>query len=112
MAEQRKTVYARKTRSGKGVRMIDGDVVYIASIKSIERFLQGECDFIAFAKFPYRKSEAEFKEADTILTTCPKCGRMREFRKVNENEWECEECGTRKTASELIHGIRQLIEGF
>ena len=112
MSEERRYVYARKTRSGKGIRFRDNEVVYVASIRSIEAFLRGERDYVAFAKFPYRKSEAEFKKADTILTMCQKCGSMRIFRKINENEWECEACKTRRTTTELIHGIRQLIEGF
>ena len=55
MSEERKFVYMRKTRSGNGVRMRDGEIVYIASIRSLEAFLQGEREFVAFAKMPYRK---------------------------------------------------------
>ncbi len=112
MSEEIKHVYARKTRSGKGIRFADNEVVYVASIRSIEAFLAGERDRIAFAKFPYRKSEAEFKQADTILTTCSTCKKMRIFRKVGEDTWECEDCHAKKTTSELIHGLRKLVEGF
>ena len=33
MSEERRYVYMRKTRSGNGVRMRDGEIVYIASIR-------------------------------------------------------------------------------
>ncbi|RLG67531.1 MAG: hypothetical protein DRO11_10030 [Methanobacteriota archaeon] len=112
MSEEWKVVYARRTKSGKGIRFRDNEVVYVASIRSIEAFLRGERDYIAFAKFPYRKTIIEWREPDTILTHCDTCGGMRIFRKVGDDKWECEECRTKKSTTELLLKIRQLVEGY
>jgi len=110
MSEERKFVYMRKTRSGNGVRMRDGEIVYIASIRSIETFLRGEREFVAFAKMPYRQIPNENTERDLIYTWCDKCGGFRFFRKISENKWRCEICGTEKTATELIEKVRSILE--
>jgi len=110
MSEERKYVYMRKTRSGNGVRMRDGEIVYVASIKSLEAFLQGEQEYVAFAKMPYRRIPNENAERDLIWTYCEKCGAGRFFRKVAEDKWRCEVCGTEKTTTELIEKVRSILE--
>ena len=110
MSEERKFVYMRRTRSGNGVRMRDGEIVYIASIRSIERFIQGEAEYVAFAKMPYRQIPNEDNARNLIYTYCDKCGAGRFFRKVGEDKWKCETCGTEVTSTELIKKVRNIIE--
>ena len=110
MSEERKYVYMRKTQSGQGVKMRDGEIVYIASIRSLEAFLQGEREFVAFAKIPYRGIPNEESERNLIYTWCDKCGGLRFFRKISENKWRCEMCGTERTATELIEKVRSILE--
>jgi len=112
MSEERKIVYMRKTRSRNGVKMTDGEVVYIASIRSIEAFLRGEREYVAFAKYPYRKIPNEENERDCIYTYCQKCEAGRIFRKVREDAWKCEACGTELTTAQLIGEIRSIAEGY
>ena len=110
MSGERKYVYMRKTRSGNGVRMRDGEIVYIASIRSLEAFLQGEREFVAFAKMPYRQIQNEDNERNLIYTWCDKCEGLRFFRKISEDKWRCEACGTERTATELIERVRSILE--
>jgi len=110
MSEERKFVYMRKTRSGNGVRMRDGEIVYIASIRSLEAFLQGEQEYVAFAKMPYRRIPSENSERDLIYTWCDKCQGLRFFRKISESKWKCQTCGTEQTATELIEKVRSILE--
>ena len=110
MSEERKFVYMRKTRSGNGVRMRDGEIVYIASIRSLEAFLQGEQEYVAFAKMPYRQIPNEKNERDLVYTWCDKCQGLRFFRKITEDKWRCEMCGTERTATELIEKVRSILE--
>jgi len=112
MTEEKGICYMRKSKSGKAVRMIDGEIVYVASIKSIEAFLRGEREYIAFAKYPYRKIPNEESERDCIYTYCSKCGAGRVFRKVREDVWKCETCGEEITTRQLIGGIRSIAEGY
>jgi len=111
MSEERKFVYMRRTQSGNGVRMRDGEIVYIASIRSLEAFLQGEREFVAFAKMPYRQIQSEDNERNLIYTWCDKCQGLRFFRKISEDKWKCETCGTERTATELIEKVRSILEG-
>ena len=110
MSEERRYVYMRKTRSGNGVRMRDGEIVYVASIRSLEAFLQGEQEYVAFAKMPYRQIPNENNERNLIYTWCDKCGGLRFFRKISEKMWRCEICGTERTAMELIQKVRSILE--
>jgi len=110
MSEERKFVYMRKTRSGNGVRMRDGEIVYIASIRSLEQFLQGEREFVAFAKLPNRRIPNENNERNLIWTWCDKCQGLRFFRKISESKWRCETCGMERTATELIEKVRSIME--
>ena len=110
MSEERKFVYMRKTRSGNGVRMRDGEIVYIASIRSLEAFLQGEREFVAFAKMPYRQIPNEESDRDYVYTWCEKCEGLRFFRKIGEDKWKCQTCGMEKTAWELINKLRSIME--
>ena len=110
MSEERKYVYMRKTRSENGVRIRDGEIVYVASIKSLEAFLQGEQEYVAFAKMPYRQIPNEDNERNLLYTYCEKCGSGRFFRKVGEDKWRCETCGTEKTTTELIEKVRSILE--
>ena len=110
MSEERKYVYMRKTQSGNGVRIRDGEIVYIASIRSLEAFLQGEREFVAFAKMPYRQIPNEQSERDLVYTWCQKCGAGRFFRKVGEDKWKCLTCGTEVTSTELIEKVRSILQ--
>ena len=110
MSEERKFVYMRKTQSGNGVRIRDGEIVYIASIRSIERFIQGEQEYVAFAKMPNRRTPNEESERNLIWTWCDKCQGLRFFRKISEDKWRCESCGTERTATELIEKVRSILE--
>ena len=110
MSEERKYVYMRRTQSGNGVRMRDGEIVYIASIRSLEAFLQGEREFVAFAKMPYRQIPNENNTRNLIYTWCDKCQGLRFFRKISEDKWRCEMCGTERTATELIEKVRSILD--
>jgi len=110
MSEERRYVYLRRTRSGNGVRMRDGEIVYIASIRSLEAFLHGEREFVAFAKMPYRQIPNENNERNLLYTYCETCGAGRFFRKVGEITWRCETCGTERTTAELIEKMRSILE--
>ena len=110
MSKERKYVYMRKTRGGQGVRIRDGEIVYVASIRSIERFIQGEQEYVAFAKMPHRQIPNENSERNLIYTWCDKCGGLRFFRKISEDKWRCEMCGTERTASELIEKVRSILD--
>jgi len=110
MSEERKYVYMRKTQSGNGVRIRDGEIVYIASIRSLEAFLQGEREFVAFAKMPYRRIPNEESDRDYVYTWCDKCEGLRFFRKISEDKWRCEACGTERAAIELIEKVRSILE--
>jgi len=110
MSEQIGYVYARRTRSGKGIRFRDNEIVYVASIRSIERFLKGEVERVRFAKFPYRYSEDEEVKPNTVYTYCQKCERNRIFRKVGEDTWRCEVCRTEKKTHELLGVLRSIID--
>jgi len=110
MSEERRYVYMRKTRSSQGVKMRDGEIVYIASIRSLEQFLQGEKEFVAFAKMPYRQIQNENNERNLVYTWCDKCEGLRFFRKISEDKWKCEMCGTERTATELIEKVRSILE--
>ena len=110
MSEERRYVYMRKTRSGNGVRIRDGEIVYIASIRSLEAFLQGEQEYVAFAKMPYRQVQNEDNERNLIYTWCDRCQGLRFFRKISESKWRCEVCGTERTATELIEKVRSILE--
>ena len=109
MSEERKFVYMRKTQSGQGVKMRDGEIVYIASIRSLEAFLQGEQEYVAFAKMPYRRIPNDNNERNLTYTWCDKCQGLRFFRKISENKWRCEMCGTERTATELIEKVRSIM---
>jgi len=110
MSEERKYVYMRKTQSGNGVRIRDGEIVYIASIRSIERFIQGEQEYVAFAKMPNRRIPNEESERNLIYTWCDKCQGLRLFRKISEDKWRCEMCGTERTVTELIEKMRSILQ--
>jgi len=110
MSEERTYVYMRPTRSGNGVRIRDGEIVYIASIRSLEAFLQGEKEFVAFAKMPYRQIPNEKNERNLVWTWCDKCQGGRFFRKISEDKWKCEICGTERTATELIQKMRSILD--
>ena len=110
MSEERKFVYMRKTRSGNGVRMRDGEIVYVASIRSLEAFVQGEREFVAFAKMPYRQIPNENNERNTILTWCEKCQLTKTWIKIGEDKWKCSGCGMEKTTTELILKMRAILE--
>ena len=110
MSEERKFVYLRRTQSGNGVRMRDGEIVYIASIRSLEAFLQGRREFVTFAKIPYRQIPNENNERNLIYTWCDKCQGLRFFRKISEDKWRCERCGTERTATELIEKVRSILD--
>jgi len=110
MSEERKYVYMRKTRSGNGVRMRDGEIVYIASIRSLEQFLQGEREFVAFAKMPNRRIPNEESERNLIYTWCDICQGLCFFRRISEDKWKCEICGTERTATELIEKVRSILD--
>ena len=112
MSEEKGVCYMRKSRTGKAVRIIDGEIVYVASIESIEAFLRGEREFVAFAKYPYRKIPQEESERDCVYTYCSKCEAGRVFRKVGEDMWKCETCGTELTTAQLIGEIRSIAEGY
>ena len=87
MSEERRYVYMRRTQSGNGVRMRDGEIVYVASIRSLEAFLHGDKEFVAFMRFPYRQIPNENAERNILYTYCDKCGAGRFFRKVGEDMW-------------------------
>ena len=110
MSEERRYVYMRKTQSARGVKMRDGEIIYIASIRSLEAFLRGEREFVAFAKIPNRRIPNENNERNLIYTWCDKCGGLRFFRKISENKWRCEVCGVERTATELIEKVRSILE--
>ena len=110
MSEARKFIYMRRTRSGNGVRIRDGEIVYIASIRSLEAFLQGEREFVAFAKIPYRKIPNEDNARILIFTWCDKCQGLQYFRKISEDKWKCEMCGTERTATELREKVRSILD--
>jgi len=110
MSEERKFVYMRKTQSGQGVKIRDGEIVYIASIRSLEAFLQGEQEYVAFAKMPYRRILNKDNARNLVYTWCDKCQGLRFFRKVGEDKWRCEMCGTERTATELIEKVRSILE--
>jgi len=110
MSEERRYVYMRRTRSGNGVRMRDGEIVYVASIRSLEQFLQGEAEYVAFAKMPYRQIPNEDNERNLVYTWCDECGAGRFFRKVGEDKWKCLTCGTERTSTELIEKVRSIIQ--
>ena len=110
MSEERRYVYMRKTKSGKSVRIRDGEIVYVASIRSLKQFLQGEREYVAFAKMPYRQIPNENNGRDLIYTWCDACGAGRFFRNIGGNVWRCETCGERKTTEELIQKMRSIIE--
>jgi len=110
MSEERKFVYMRKTQNGNGVRIRDGEIVYIASIRSLEAFLQGEREFVAFAKMPNRRIPNEENARNLIYTWCDKCQGLRFFRKISEDKWRCEKCGTERTATELIEKVRSILD--
>ena len=110
MSEERRYVYMRKTRSGNGVRMRDREIVYIASIRSLEQFLQGEQEYVAFAKIPYRRIPNENNERNIILTWCERCQLTRTWVKVGEDKWKCSGCGTEKTIMELIEKMGSILE--
>jgi len=109
MSEERRYVYMRRTQSGNGVRIRDEEIVYIASIKSLQAFLRGEREFVAFAKFPYRYP-LDRTERDCILTYCDKCQKITTHRKVRENIYRCLVCGTEHTENELIYKARTIIQ--
>ena len=110
MSEERRYVYMRKTKSGKSVRIRDGEIVYVASIRSLKQFLQGEREYVAFAKMPYRQIPNEQSERDLAYTWCDKCGAARFFQKVGEDKWKCLTCGTEVTSTELIEKMRSIIQ--
>jgi len=110
MSEKRRYVYMRKTQNGNGVRIRDGEIVYIASIRSLEAFLQGEKEFVAFAKMPNRQIPNEKNERNLVYTWCDKCQGLRFYRKISEDKWRCEMCGTEKTTIELIEKVRSILE--
>ena len=110
MSEERRYVYMRKTRSGNGVRIRDGEIVYVASIRSLEAFLHGDREYVAFAKMPYRQIIGENIERNILYTYCEKCGAGRFFRKITEDMWKCETCGTKKTTTELIEKMRSILD--
>jgi len=100
----------RRTQSGNGVKMRDGEIVYVASIRSLEAFLHGDKEFVAFMRFPYRQIPNENAERNILYTYCDKCGAGRFFRKVGEDMWKCETCGTEKTTTELIEKMRSILD--
>ena len=110
MSEERRYVYMRKTRSGQGVKIRDGEIVYVASIRSLEGFLHGEREYVAFAKMPYRQIPNESNERDVLYTYCGVCGAGRFFRKITEDRWKCEMCGTERTTTELIEKMRSILD--
>ena len=110
MSEERKFVYMRKTRSGNGVRMRDGEIVYIASIRSLEQFLRGEKEYVAFLRFPHRQIPEEENDRNYAYTYCDNCQGLRFFRKIDDDKWKCQTCGTVRTAWELIQRARSILE--
>ena len=100
------------TYSKKGIRFRDGEVVYVASVKSIKALLEGKTEKIYFAKFPYRKVSIEDSDRDALVAHCEKCGKNTVWRRCNEEKWKCENCGSEKTTTEIISGIRSIVEGF
>ena len=98
------------TYSKKGIRFRDGEVIYVASVESIRALLEGKTEKIYFAKFPYRKIPLSDNERDAVATRCEKCGKTTIWRKVREDMWQCEGCGTTKSTTELIKGIRSIME--
>ena len=99
----------RKTRSGKGVYTRNDEIVYVASIRSMEAFLQGEQEYVAFAKFPYREIPNE-DERNMIYTYCSQCEGMCMFKEVGKDKWRCAGCGTERTTTELIQKMRSMLE--
>jgi len=110
MSGERRYVYMRKTRSGNGVRMRDGEIVYIASIRSLEAFLHGDREFVAFAKMPYRQIPNENNARNLVYTWCDKCQGLRFFYKVGEDKWRCERCGMERNTTELIEKMRSILD--
>jgi len=110
MSEERRYVYMRRTRSGNGVRMRDGEIVYVASIRSLEQFLQGEAEYVAFVRMPYRQIPNESNERDLVYTYCDACGAGRFFQKVGEDKWKCLTCERVVTSTELIEKMRSIIQ--
>jgi len=90
--------------------MRDGEIVYIASIRSLKAFLQGEQEYVAFAKFPYRQIPDEDNERNMIYTYCSDCEGMCMFKQIGENRWKCAGCGREKTTTELIQKMRSILE--
>ena len=101
---------ARKTKSGKGIYIHDGEVVYVASVRSVKALLNGEEEQIFFAKFPYRRFVVGENIRDTVIMYCLKCGKTTIWRRVNEERWRCEGCGEEKTTQELIDVLRSILE--
>ena len=110
MSNKRKFMYMRRTRSGNGVLMRDGEIVYIASIRSLQAFLQGEKEFVTFAKMSYRQIQNEDNQRNLIWTWCDKCQGLRFFRKISEDKWRCETCGMERTVTELIEKVRSILQ--
>jgi len=110
MSEERKFVYMRKTRSGQGVKMRDGEIVYIASIRSLEAFLHGDREFVMFMRFPYRQIPNKESERNTIFTWCEKCQLTKTWIKIGEDKWKCSGCGSEKTTRELILKMRSIMD--
>ena len=52
----------------------------------------------------------ENAERNILYTYCDKCGAGRFFRKVGEDMWKCETCGTEKTTTELIEKMRSILD--
>ena len=98
------------TYSKKGIRFRDGEVIYVASVESIKALIEGKAEKIYFAKFPYRKIPLSDNERDAVATRCEKCGKTTIWRKIREDMWQCEGCGITKSTTELIKGIRSIME--
>ncbi|RLI18214.1 hypothetical protein DRO54_10430 [Candidatus Bathyarchaeota archaeon] len=100
------------TYSKRGIRFRDGEIIYVASVDSIKALIEGKTEKIYFAKFPYRKIPLSSEERDCVATRCEKCGKTTIWRKIREDMWQCEGCSMTKSTTELIKGIRQLVEGY
>jgi len=100
------------TFSRKGIRFRDGEVVYVASVKSLRDLIEGKAEKVYFAKFPYRKIPVEDSERNALVAFCQKCGKNTVWRRTNEDKWKCENCGSEKTTTEILKGIRSIVEGY
>jgi len=101
-----------RTYSGKGIRFRDGEIIYVASVESVKALIEGKTEKIYFAKFPYRKIPVDDNDRNALVAHCEKCGKNTVWRRTNEDKWKCEGCGSEKTTTEILKGIRSIVEGY